>query len=133
MTGGRAIVLGRTGRNFAAGMSGGIAYVLDEASDFPSRCNTEMVDLESLEDGEEIRDLQELIQRHVGYTESKLGQRILDHWEAMVPQFVKVMPRDYKRVLQHIQKALADGLTGDDALTAAFEENARDVARIGGS
>ncbi|MFZ4640291.1 MAG: glutamate synthase large subunit, partial [Nodosilinea sp.] len=133
MTGGRAVVLGRTGRNFAAGMSGGIAYVLDEAGDFPSRCNREMVDLETLEDPEEIRDLRDLIQRHIDYTDSALGRRILSHWEDMVPRFVKVMPRDYKRVLQHIQTALASGLTGDEALTAAFEENARDVARIGGS
>jgi glutamate synthase (ferredoxin) len=133
MTGGRAIILGCTGRNFAAGMSGGIAYVLDEVGDFPSRCNREMVDLERLEEPEEIRDLQELIQRHVGYTESKRGLKLLADWEATVPKFVKVMPRDYKRVLQHIQTAMADGLTGDDALTAAFEENARDVARIGGS
>jgi glutamate synthase (ferredoxin) len=132
MTGGRAVVLGRTGRNFAAGMSGGIAYVLDEAGDFPSRCNREMVDLETLADPEEIRDLRDLIQRHIDYTDSALGERILSHWEAMVPRFVKVMPRDYKRVLQHIQTALAAGLTGDEALTAAFEENARDVARIGG-
>jgi glutamate synthase (ferredoxin) len=132
MTGGRAVVLGRTGRNFAAGMSGGIAYVLDEAGDFPSRCNREMVDLETLADPEEIRDLRDLIQRHIDYTDSALGERILSDWEAMVPRFVKVMPRDYKRVLQHIQTALAAGLTGDEALTAAFEENARDVARIGG-
>ena len=132
MTGGRTVVLGRTGRNFAAGMSGGIAYVLDEVGDFPSRCNREMVDLETLTDPEEVRDLRDLIQRHIDYTSSALGQRILDHWEAMVPQFIKVMPRDYKRVLQHIQTALAEGLTGDEALTAAFEENARDVARIGG-
>jgi glutamate synthase (ferredoxin) len=113
-------------------MSGGIAYVLDEAGDFPSRCNREMVDLETLADPEEIRDLRDLIQRHIDYTDSALGERILSHWEAMVPRFVKVMPRDYKRVLQHIQTALAAGLTGDEALTAAFEENARDVARIGG-
>jgi glutamate synthase (ferredoxin) len=133
MTGGKAIVLGLTGRNFAAGMSGGIAYVLDEAGDFATRCNTEMVDLEPLTDPEEIRDLKELIQRHIDYTESKRGLKLLADWDHAVTQFVKVMPRDYKRVLQHIQKALADGLTGDDALTAAFEENARDVARIGGS
>ena len=133
MTGGKAVVLGLTGRNFAAGMSGGVAYVLDEAGDFPSRCNREMVDLERLEEPEEIRDLQALIQRHVDYTQSKRGLTVLEDWENTVPKFVKVMPRDYKRVLQHIQKALADGLTGDDALTAAFEENARDVARIGGS
>ena len=133
MTGGKAIVLGLTGRNFAAGMSGGIAYVLDEAGDFATRCNTEMVDLEQLTDPEEIRDLKELIQRHIDYTESKRGLKLLADWDHAITQFVKVMPRDYKRVLQHIQKALADGLTGDDALTAAFEENARDVARIGGS
>jgi glutamate synthase domain-containing protein 3 len=133
MTGGKAVILGRTGRNFAAGMSGGVAYVLDEAGDFPIRCNTEMVDLEPLEDPEDIRELNDMIQRHVEYTESKLGARVLEHWDQMVPKFVKVMPRDYKRVVQHIQKALADGLTGDDALTAAFEENARDIARIGGS
>ena len=133
MTGGRTVVLGLTGRNFAAGMSGGIAYVLDEVGDFPSRCNREMVDLETLKDSEEIRDLRDLIQRHIDYTSSALGERILSHWEEMVPRFVKVMPRDYKRVLQHIQTALAAGLTGDEALTAAFEENARDVARIGGS
>ncbi|PZO44396.1 MAG: glutamate synthase large subunit [Shackletoniella antarctica] len=133
MTGGKAIVLGLTGRNFAAGMSGGVAYVLDEAGDFATRCNTEMVDLEKLTDPEEIRDLQELIQHHVDYTESKRGLTLLADWDNAVATFVKVMPRDYKRVLQHIQKALADGLTGDDALTAAFEENARDVARIGGS
>jgi glutamate synthase (ferredoxin) len=69
----------------------------------------------------------------VDYTESKRGLKLLEDWDNSVAKFVKVMPRDYKRVLQHIQKALADGLTGDDALTAAFEENARDVARIGGS
>ncbi|MGF1569012.1 MAG: glutamate synthase large subunit [Nodosilinea sp.] len=133
MTGGRAVILGLTGRNFAAGMSGGVAYVLDEAGDFPTRCNPEMVELERLEEPEEIRDLRELIQRHIDYTGSKRGLKLLADWGATVPKFVKVMPRDYKRVLQHIQTAMADGLTGDEALTAAFEENARDVARIGGS
>ncbi len=133
MTGGKAVILGPTGRNFAAGMSGGIAYVLDEVGDFSTRCNTEMVDLEPLTDPEEIRDLREVIATHVQVTGSALGDRILANWDKMVPQFVKVMPRDYKRVLQHIQKALKAGLDGDDALSAAFEENARDIARIGGS
>lgn len=133
MTGGKVVVLGPTGRNFAAGMSGGVAYVLDEAGDFATRCNTEMVGLEKLEDPEEINDLKEMIQRHIDYTESKRGIKVLANWEAMVPKFVKVMPRDYKRVLQAIQKAIEDGLSGDDALSAAFEQNARDVARIGGS
>jgi glutamate synthase (ferredoxin) len=133
MTGGQVVILGSTGRNFAAGMSGGVAYVLDEAGDFATRCNTEMVGLETLEDPEEIQDLKEVIQRHIDLTQSQKGVKVLANWETMVPKFVKVMPRDYKRVLQAIQKAIEDGLTGDDALSAAFEQNARDVARIGGS
>ncbi len=133
MTGGKVVVLGHTGRNFAAGMSGGIAYILDETGDFATRCNTQMVDLETLEDPEEIRELHEMIQTHADYTQSEKAAKVLSNWETMAPQFVKVMPRDYKRVLQHIQKAISDGLSGDDALSAAFEENARDVSRIGGS
>jgi glutamate synthase (ferredoxin) len=132
MTGGTVVILGSTGRNFAAGMSGGVAYVLDEAGDFASRCNRQMVNLEPLEDPEEITDLHQLIQRHADYTGSAKAKRVLAAWEAMLPQFIKVMPKDYKRVLQAIKDAIAAGLTGDDALTAAFEQNARDVARIGG-
>jgi glutamate synthase (ferredoxin) len=74
-----------------------------------------------------------LIAKHARYTQSKKAAEVLANWEAMVSKFVKVMPRDYKRVLQAIQNALASGLSGDDALNAAFEENSRDVARIGGS
>jgi glutamate synthase (ferredoxin) len=133
MTGGKAIILGTTGRNFAAGMSGGVAYVLDEQGDFATRCNTQMVGLETLTDPEEIADLRESIEQHVKYTRSTKGSKVLADWTAMVPKFVKVMPKDYKRVLQAIKDALASGLSGDDALNAAFEENARDVARIGGS
>jgi glutamate synthase (ferredoxin) len=133
MTGGKVVVLGPTGRNFAAGMSGGVAYILDETGDFATRCNQSMVGLETLEDPEEIADLQELIQNHVNYTQSAKGQAVLASWEANIPKFVKVMPKDYKRVLQAIKNALEAGLSGDDALNAAFEENARDVARIGGS
>ncbi|MCG9891493.1 MAG: glutamate synthase large subunit [Thermosynechococcaceae cyanobacterium MS004] len=133
MTGGKVVILGETGRNFAAGMSGGVAYILDERGDFATRCNLQMVGLESLEDVEEIADLRQLIQQHVDYTHSQKGQKLLSAWEETVPKFVKVMPKDYKRVLQAIESAIAAGLSGDDALTAAFEENARDVARIGGS
>ncbi|NJL00177.1 MAG: glutamate synthase large subunit [Spirulinaceae cyanobacterium SM2_1_0] len=133
MTGGRAIILGATGRNFAAGMSGGIAYVLDEAGDFERRCNRQMVDLLPLTDAEEVEDLRQAVMRHVEYTHSPKGKRLLASWEAVVPQFVKVMPRDYARVVKAIEKALADGLNHDDAMAAAFEENARDVARIAGS
>ncbi len=133
MTGGKVVVLGETGRNFAAGMSGGVAYILDEAGDFATRCNMSMVDLEKLEDAEEINDLRLMLQTHVDLTGSAIASKVLAAWDEMVPVFVKVMPRDYKRVLQAIERAIASGLSGDDALTAAFEENARDVARIGGS
>ncbi len=133
MTGGKVVILGKTGRNFAAGMSGGVAYVLDEQGDFATRCNPQMVGLETLEDAEEIADLRQLIQQHADYTQSQKASKVLAHWEEMLPKFVKVMPKDYKRVLQAISSAIAAGLSGDDALTAAFEENVRDVARIGGS
>jgi glutamate synthase (ferredoxin) len=133
MTGGKVVVIGPTGRNFAAGMSGGIAYVLDEAGDFATRCNTQMSDLEGLEDPEEIALIRQMIQNHADYTKSQKAAKVLDNWENMVPKFVKVIPRDYKRVLQALESALASGLSGDEALDAAFEQNARDVARISGS
>jgi glutamate synthase (ferredoxin) len=132
MTGGKVVVLGSTGRNFAAGMSGGVAYILDEAGDFASRCNTQMVGLERLEEPDEIAMLRQMVQRHADYTGSTKAAQVLANWDHYVPQFVKVMPRDYKRVLQALQQAIDSGLTGDEALSAAFEANARDVARIGG-
>jgi glutamate synthase (ferredoxin) len=133
MTGGKVVIIGPTGRNFAAGMSGGVAYILDEKDDFANKCNYEMVDLEKLEDSEEIEQVKQMIQNHVKYTNSPKGTRVLAEWAEMLPKFVKVMPRDYKRVLQALNKALSSGLSGDEALAAAFEENAKDVARIGGS
>ena len=132
MTGGRVVVLGSTGRNFAAGMSGGVAYVLDNDGDFAIRCNTEMVGLEKLEDPEEVQDVRLLIQRHREYTDSQLGAFVLDNWESAVPKFVKVMPRDYKRMLEAMNRVIASGLSGEDAVMAAFEENAHDASRIGG-
>ena len=131
MTGGRVVVLGGTGRNFAAGMSGGVAYVLDETGSFPCRCNQQMVGLEKME-GEEIEEIRQLIARHAQYTGSKRAAQVLAQWEAMAPKFVKVMPKDYKRVIAAIKKAQDDGLSGDDALNAAFEANSRDLARVGG-
>jgi glutamate synthase (ferredoxin) len=133
MTGGKVVVIGPAGRNFAAGMSGGIAYILDESGDFATRCNTQMADMEKLEEPSEIAIVREMIQKHADYTNSPKAAEVLANWEDMVPKFVKVMPRDYKRVLQALESALASGLSGDDALDAAFEQNARDVARIGGS
>jgi len=132
MTGGRVVVLGVTGRNFAAGMSGGVAFVLDEKGDFATRCNTSMADLEKVTEQADIDGLYELIKKHADLTKSQKAFKVLALWEEMLPKFVKVMPRDYARVLKALKKANDDGLTGDEALNAAFEANARDVARIGG-
>jgi glutamate synthase (ferredoxin) len=127
MTGGSVVVLGSTGRNFAAGMSGGIAYVLDEHGDFAARCNTDMVMLESLNagDGGIVRAM---IEKHAELTGSSRAAMILINWEGYVNRFVKVMPMDYKRVLQALERARAAGLSGDDALAAAFEENSHIAA-----
>ena len=132
MTGGRVVVLGPTGRNFAAGMSGGIAYVLDEAGTFPGNCNLQMVGLEKLDDTDEIEEVWKMIQRHQTYTQSARAAHVLSNWNTLVPKFVKVMPKDYKRMLQAIKRVTATGLGGDEALMAAFEENAKDLARVGG-
>jgi glutamate synthase (ferredoxin) len=133
MTGGRVVVLGPTGRNFAAGMSGGVAYILDEAGDFPKRCNQQMVSLDKLENPDEIEEVWKIVQRHQTYTRSSRAAAILANWQQMVPKFVKVMPKDYKRVLQSLKEVEDAGLTGEQAIMAAFEANARDVSRIGGS
>jgi len=132
MTGGRVVVLGPAGRNFAAGMSGGVAYVLDEAGTFPQRCNLQMVGLEKLEDPDEIEVLWKMVQRHQTYTRSPRAATLLENWQATILKFVKVMPKDYKRVLQSMKRVEQSGLSGDEAIMAAFQENARDVARIGG-
>lgn len=132
MTGGQVIVLGSIGRNFAAGMSGGVAYILDLDGTVPDKCNTEMVEIESIASAE-AEEIYPIIQKHQKYTQSQWAAKILANWEEMSAKFVKVMPRDYKRVVQAVQKALAAGLSEDEAMIAAFEENARDVARIGGS
>jgi glutamate synthase (ferredoxin) len=100
MTGGRAVILGPASRNFAAGMSGGVAYVLDEAGDFGRHlCNLEMVELEDVVEPEDVAELRDMIQRHLHYTQSTVARQILDQWEMYLPRFVKVMPIDYKRVL----------------------------------
>jgi glutamate synthase (ferredoxin) len=132
MTGGRVVILGPTGRNFGAGMSGGIAYVLDEQGDFEDHCNLQLVALEELEEPAEIEELRLMIKRHADCTHSQRAFKILALWDDYVPQFVKVMPKDYKRVLVSLRKVEEQGLSGDDAIMAAFEENARDVARVGG-
>ena len=132
MTGGRVVILGRTGRNFAAGMSGGIAYVLDEAGDFATRVNRQMVELGKLADPDETEEIWKLVQRHLTYTKSERAAQVLANWEGAVRKFVKVIPKDYQRVLQSMKKVQSQGLTGEQAIMAAFEENVRDVARVGG-
>ena len=103
MTGGVAVILGKTGNNFAAGMSGGIAYVYDETEMFDTRCNLDMVDLESVWNKADREQLWNLIQNHYGYTKSARAKFILDNWEAQLPLFVKVMPIDYKKVLERMR------------------------------
>ena len=130
MTGGRVIVLGRSGRNFAAGMSGGVAYVLDRDSDFAKKCNREMVDLETIVDGEELDFLQVAIVKHVTYTGSRYAEQILSDWKHVHPRFVKVMPREYKRALADLaKKKLEDMKIGIE--TIVVTGNAAKVAAEG--
>ncbi|MBI3126747.1 MAG: glutamate synthase large subunit, partial [Candidatus Tectomicrobia bacterium] len=116
MTGGRVVVLGRTGRNFAAGMSGGVAYVLDEAGDFRRRCNMEMVDLEELVVPDDVEEVKTLIRNHANYTGSEVAQRVLARWAELQPKFVKVMPRDYKRALTAMKRAKEQGIPWEVAV-----------------
>jgi glutamate synthase (ferredoxin) len=132
MTGGRVVILGPTGKNFAAGMSGGIAYVLDEAGDFRAKVNPEMVKTFHLEDEEEIELVRTMIKRHAEYTKSDRAWKVLALWEEMAPKFVKVFPNDYRRVIETQKRFKAQGLSEDEAIMAAFEENAHDAARVGG-
>jgi glutamate synthase (NADPH) large chain len=107
MTGGVVVVLGQTGRNFAAGMSGGVAFVLNESDKFQSRCNFGMVELEKVKTADDKKTLHQMITSHFMYTGSRSAKRILDSWEAMLPKFEKVMPVDYKRVLEERKKKAA--------------------------
>jgi len=108
MTGGRTVILGRAGRNFAAGMSGGIAYVWDVDGDFSTRCNMGMVELFSVEKKKDIEELRELITNHFQYTGSTVAKCVLDNWNAVLPQFVKVYPTDYRRVIEDEEKLMLD-------------------------
>ncbi|MBN2653403.1 MAG: glutamate synthase large subunit [Spirochaetales bacterium] len=105
MTGGRVIVLGRTGVNFAAGMSGGIAYVYDADQLFDTKCNHDMVDLEAVVEAADLEFLQTMIENHYNYTGSPLAKRLLDSWEESISMFVKVMPIDYRKALERISES----------------------------
>ena len=119
MTGGRVVVIGKTGRNFAAGMSGGIAYVLDENDEFKINCNKGMVDLDQLTDDDDCHTVKTLLKKHINYTKSPVAKNILDNWDKYQSKFIKVMPRDYKRVLSAIKKAREIGVSEDEAVMEA--------------
>jgi glutamate synthase (ferredoxin) len=133
MTGGNVVVLGRTGRNFGAGMSGGIAYVFDEDDEFPARCNREMVSLQKLTDSTEIDLVKDLLQRHVEATQSEFARHILENWAESLPKFICVVPNDYARMMQTFKEVEAAGLSGDEAVMEAFTLNSKDVARVSGN
>jgi glutamate synthase (NADPH/NADH) large chain len=116
MTGGRVVVIGRTGRNFAAGMSGGVAYVLDADGRFAGRVNRGMVDLEPLAQAEDVAEVRDLLVRHVRYTQSTVAEKLLANWETAQARFVKVMPRDYKRALEAMRRAQEQGIPWEQAV-----------------
>jgi len=119
MTGGRVVVIGKTGRNFAAGMSGGIAYVLDDQGNFEINCNKGMVDLDELVDDEDCQTVRMLLKKHVNFTKSTVAKNILDNWNNYQSKFIKIMPKDYKRVLEAIKKAREIGASEDEAVMEA--------------
>ena len=125
MTGGRAVVLGRVGKNFAAGMSGGVAYVLDEDSDLYMKVNKEMVSLEPVTDKYDVLELKEIISDHVTYTNSEKGKKILDHFGEYLPKFKKIIPHDYKRMMNTIVQMEEKGLSSEQAQIEAFYANAK--------
>jgi glutamate synthase (NADPH/NADH) large chain len=118
MTGGAVVVLGPTGRNFGAGMSGGAAYVYDPAGVFPLRLNNEMVDLDPIE-VEDAEWLRSTVRKHHAETGSAVAERLLGRWHQEIRNFVKVMPKDYKRVLEAARDAEERGLSVDEAIMAA--------------
>jgi glutamate synthase (NADPH/NADH) large chain len=118
MTGGRVVVLGSTGRNFGAGMSGGIAYVWDPEATFGAQINGEMVDLEDCEP-DDVQWLGEILGRHAAETGSPVAERLLATWPRAAGHFVKVMPRDYRRVVIAMREAEAAGTSVEDAIMAA--------------
>ena len=120
MTGGKVVVLGTTGKNFAAGMSGGIAYVLDMGNDLYKRLNKEMISIEAVTDKYEVSELKQLIMDHVNYTNSEIGKRILEDFEGYLPKFKKIIPNDYKKMMNMIVAFEEKGLSREKAAIEAF-------------
>ena len=125
MTGGRVVVLGKTGKNFAAGMSGGIAYVLDEDNDLYTRMNKEMVFSEEVSNKYDVMELKDMIKEHVAFTNSEKGKEILDNFSEYLPKFKKVIPYDYNRMLMAIVQMEEKGLSSEQAQIEAFYANTR--------
>ena len=125
MTGGRVVVLGPTGRNFAAGMSGGVAYVLDEGRDFYLRLNKALVSMELVTEQHDIAELKSLIQAHADATGSPKAKRILDDFDAWLPKFKKILPHDYDRMLRTIARYEERGMNREQAQVEAFYANTR--------
>ena len=123
MTGGRVVILGPTGKNFAAGMSGGIAYVLDENRDLYKRLNKSLVSFEEVTNKYDVQELKSMIQEHVAYTNSKKGKEILDHFGEYLPKFKKIMPHDYRRMMNTIVQMEEKGLSSEQAQIEAFYAN----------
>ena len=131
MTGGRVVILGETGRNFGAGMSGGIAYVYDPSNKLSGRSNQEMILLERMVDSEDISELRSMLDNHVKYTDSTVAKNILANFTKELSNFVKVIPKDYKVMLQHIKNAQDSGYQSNDALLVAFEASKKELQLAG--
>lgn len=130
MTGGRIVILGNVGKNFAAGMSGGIAYVLAEnANEFKALCNLEMIEFETLENYHEVNEVKEMIINHFNYTQSTSAANVLKDWDQIVGKFVKVIPRDYKRMMESIQGQKESGLSDDQVIMKAFQANVAQIKK----
>ena len=125
MTGGRVVVLGKTGKNFAAGMSGGIAYVLDEKSNLYRNLNKEMISIELVESKYDIAELKNMIEKHVAHTGSEKGKEIHTHFDEYLPKFKKIIPNDYKRMMMLSAQMEDKGLSSEQAQIEAFYESMR--------
>ena len=123
MTGGRVVVIGKVGKNFAAGMSGGVAYVLDENNDLYTKVNKQMVSVEKLGNKYDVQELKDMIAEHTAYTNSAKGKEILNHFEEYLPKFKKIIPHDYNRMMMAIVQMEEKGLSSEQAQIEAFYAN----------
>jgi glutamate synthase (ferredoxin) len=133
MTGGKVVVLGQVGRNFAAGMTGGTAYVYDLENNFKDKVNSEMVELDYLTETEDEMLIKTMIKEHLKYTGSERAAEILNNWQKSKKKFIRIMPKDYQRMIKAIANFEAQGLEKEAALMSAFEQNAQDKARVSGN